>query len=63
MRRELMWLNLYGSEAVRHKLKNRQKMQGWVEILMITLVSSPKQQLRKHMQYSVDVDTLLIHML
>ena len=27
--------------------------QGWVEILMIILVSSPKQQLRKHMQYSV----------
>ena len=25
----------------------------WVEVLMITLVSSPKQQLRKHMQYSV----------
>jgi hypothetical protein len=28
-------------------------LQGWVEILMITLVSSPKQQLLKHMQHSV----------
>ena len=53
MQRALMLLNLYGSEAVRNKLKNRQKMQGWVKILMITLVSSPKQQLCKHMQYSV----------
>ena len=26
MRRALVWLNLYGHEAVRHKLKNRQKM-------------------------------------
>ena len=25
MRRALMWLNLYGREAVRHKLKNRQR--------------------------------------
>ena len=25
MQRALMWLNLYGFEAVRHKLKNRQK--------------------------------------
>ena len=25
MRRALVWLNLYGREAVRHKLKNRQK--------------------------------------
>jgi hypothetical protein len=28
--------------------------QGLVEILMTTLVSSPKQQLHKHMQYSVE---------
>ena len=35
-------------------ISSRQKMQGRVKILMITLVSSPKQQLRKHMQYSVD---------
>ena len=26
MRRALVWLNLYGSEAVRHKFKNRPKM-------------------------------------
>ena len=26
MRRALVWLNLYGREAVRHKLKNRPKM-------------------------------------
>jgi hypothetical protein len=29
MRRALAWLNLYGCEAVRHKLKNKQKMQGY----------------------------------
>ena len=29
MRRALRWLNLYGREAVRHKLKNRQKMHFW----------------------------------
>jgi hypothetical protein len=27
MRRALMWLNIYGREAVRHKLKNSQKTQ------------------------------------
>ena len=27
MRRALVWLNLYGREAVRHKLKNGQKTQ------------------------------------
>jgi hypothetical protein len=27
--RALMWLNLYGREAVQHKLKNRQKMHFW----------------------------------
>ena len=30
MRRTLMWLNLYGWETVRHKLKNRQKMHFFV---------------------------------
>ena len=35
--------------------KKRKKcifVQGWVEILMITLVSSPKQYLHIHMQHS-----------
>ena len=68
MRRAAMWLNLYGREAVRHKLKDGLKQaknaffvffasfffakshekqskvlgeQGWVKVLMITLVSSP----------------------
>jgi hypothetical protein len=39
-----------------HPHENQSKFlrqQGWVEILMITLVSSPKQHLRKHMQHSV----------
>ena len=27
MQKTLIWLNLYGREAVRHKLKNRQKME------------------------------------
>ena len=30
MRRPLMWFNLYGHEAFRHKLKNRQKMHFFV---------------------------------
>ena len=33
MRRALVWLNLYGREAVRHKPQNclkTQKMQGWL---------------------------------
>ena len=34
-------------------------MQGWVEILMIILVSSPKKQLRKYMQRSVLMSALL----
>ena len=37
-------------------LKNRSNFlgqQGWVEILMITLISSPKQHLPKDMQHSV----------
>ena len=36
--------------------------QGWVEILMITLVSSTKQYLRKDMQHSVHVKYVLIGM-
>ena len=30
------------------------EQQGWVEILMITMVTSQRQHLRKHMQHSVD---------
>ena len=45
MPRTLVWLNLYGREAVRCKLKNSLKHKTCIFclFLMITLVSSPKQ--------------------
>ena len=36
----LVWLNLYGCEAVQHKLKNRQKMDFLCFISAIWMVSS-----------------------
>ena len=63
-----MWLNLYGCQAVRRKFKKRAKMHffsfflllhphvnqsTWVKILMITLISIPKQHLRRHLRRDI----------
>ena len=38
MQRALMWLNLYGREAVQHKLKNRQIMDFWFFLAVFELM-------------------------
>ena len=38
MRRALIWLNLYGSEAGRHKLKNSPKMHYWCFLAIFELM-------------------------
>ena len=46
------WVGHFGFFLL-HPHKNQSKflgLQGWVKILMITMVSSPKQQLPKHMK-------------
>ena len=49
------WIFLFNFFLL-HFHENQSKFleyQGWIKIFMITLASSPKQQLRKHMQHSV----------
>ena len=44
MQRALVWLNLYGCEAVLHKLKNRQKMHFWLCTCIIEILKANVSQ-------------------
>ena len=52
LKNSVFWVGHFGIFLL-HPHENQSKMLGWVVILMITLVFSPKQHLHKHMQYSI----------